>query len=93
MAEMYESANQLFKKYKQDGGSLNFSDWLNKQKSKGIFPINENLDNEIKTTLNEINENDKNMNKTVLGFPVKTFYIVGGIIVAAIVINQILKKK
>ena len=93
MAEMNESANQLFKKYKQDGGSLNFSDWLNKQKSKGIFPINENLDNEIKTTLNEINENDKNMNKTVLGFPVKTFYIVGGIIVAAIVINQILKKK
>jgi hypothetical protein len=93
MAEIYESANQLFKKYKQDGGSLNFSDWLNKQKSKGIFPINENLDNEIKTTLNEINENDKNMNKTVLGFPVKTFYIVGGIIVAAIVINQILKKK
>jgi hypothetical protein len=93
MAEMNESANQLFKKYKQDGGSLNFSDWLNKQKSKGIFPINENLDNEIKTTLNEINENDKNMNKTVLGFPVKTLYIVGGIIVAAIVINQILKKK
>jgi hypothetical protein len=93
MAEINESANQLFKKYKQDGGSLNFSDWLNKQKSKGIFPINENLDNEIKTTLNEINENDKNMNKTVLGFPVKTFYIVGGIIVAAIVINQILKKK
>jgi hypothetical protein len=93
MAEMNESANQLFKKYKQDGGSLNFSDWLNKQKSKGIFPVNENLDNEIKTTLNEINENDKNMNKTVLGFPVKTFYIVGGIIVAAIVINQILKKK
>jgi hypothetical protein len=93
MAEMNESANQLFKKYKQDGGSLNFSDWLNKQKSKGIFPINENLDNEIKTTLNEINENDKNMNKTVLGFPVKTFYIVGGIIVATIVINQILKKK
>jgi len=93
MAEMNKSANQLFKKYKQDGGSLNFSDWLNKQKSKGIFPVNENLDNEIKTTLNEINENDKNMNKTVLGFPVKTFYIVGGIIVAAIVINQILKKK
>jgi len=93
MAEMKESANQLFKKYKQDGGSLNFSDWLNKQKSKGIFPVNENLDNEIKKTLNEINENDKNMNKTVLGFPLKTFYIVGGIIVAAIVINQILKKK
>lgn len=93
MANVNESANQLFKKYKQDGGSLNFSDWLNKQKSKGIFPINENLDNEIKYTINEINENDKKMNNTVLGFPVKTLYIVGGIIVAAIVINQILKKK
>ena len=93
MANVNESANQLFKKYKQDGGSLNFSDWLNKQKSKGIFPINENLDNEIQITINEINENDKKMNNTVLGFPVKTLYIVGGIIVAAIVINQILKKK
>jgi hypothetical protein len=33
------------------------------------------------------------MDKTVLGFPVKTLYIVGGVLVAAVVISKLLKKK
>jgi hypothetical protein len=33
------------------------------------------------------------MDKTVLGLPVKTLYIVGGVIVLAIIAKQIMKKK
>jgi hypothetical protein len=33
------------------------------------------------------------MGKTVLGMPVKTLYIVGGIIVLAVIARQIMKKK
>ena len=33
------------------------------------------------------------MNKTVLGFPVRTLVIVGGVIVAAVIISKIMKKK
>ena len=36
------TANQLFKQYKDEGGTLNFSDWLTREKTKGIFPLNSN---------------------------------------------------
>jgi hypothetical protein len=37
------TANQLFKKYKEEGGTLNFSDWLTREKTKGVFPLNSGL--------------------------------------------------
>jgi hypothetical protein len=33
------------------------------------------------------------MSKTVFGFPTKTLILVGGIVVAAIILNQVFKKK
>jgi hypothetical protein len=85
------TANQLFKKYKEEGGTLNFSDWLTREKTKGIFPLNSGLNEQINLTLNNLKI--KKMDKTVLGFPVKTLYIVGGVLVAAIVISKLIKKK
>jgi hypothetical protein len=85
------TANQLFKKYKEEGGTLNFSDWLTREKTKGVFPLNSGLNEEINLTLNKLKI--KKMDKTVLGFPVKTLYIVGGVLVAAVVISKLLKKK
>lgn len=85
------TANQLFKKYKEEGGTLNFSDWLTREKTKGVFPLNSGLNEEINLTLNKLKT--KKMDKTVLGFPVKTLYIVGGVIVAAVVVSKLLKKK
>lgn len=85
------TANQLFKKYKEEGGTLNFSDWLTREKTKGVFPLNSGLNEEINLTLNKLKI--KKMDKTVLGFPVKTLYIVGGVLVAAVVISKLIKKK
>ena len=85
------TANQLFKKYKEEGGTLNFSDWLTREKTKGVFPLNSGLNEEINLTLNNLKI--RKMDKTVLGFPVKTLYLVGGVLVAAVVISKLLKKK
>ncbi len=85
------TANQLFKIYKEDGGTLNFSEWLTREKTKGVFPLNDGLNQEINLTLNKFKP--KKMDKTVLGLPVKTLYIVGGVIVLAIIAKQIMKKK
>lgn len=85
------TANQLFKEYKDEGGTLNFSDWLTREKTKGIFPINANLNEEVSKKLTRLKEEE--MNKTVLGFPVSTLLIAGGVIVVAIVAVNVLKKK
>ena len=84
------TANQLFKIYKDEGGTLNFSGWLTREKTKGIFPLNGKLNDEVQTELSNLK--NKDMNKTVLGFPLKTLVIVGGVIVAAIVISRMMKK-
>jgi len=86
------TANQLFKQYKEEGGTLAFADWLSREKKKGVFPINANLNQDINNKLIELKNKEK-MSKTVFGFPTKTLLLVGGIIVGAIVISQILKKK
>ena len=85
------TANQLFKEYKDEGGTLSFSDWLTREKTKGIFPINANLNQEVGKKLNDLKEEE--MNKTVLGFPVSTLLIAGGVIIVAIVAVNVLKKK
>ena len=85
------TANQLFKEYKDEGGTLNFSDWLTREKTKGIFPINSNLNQEVCKKLTDLKEEE--MNKTVLGFPVSTLLIAGGVIIVAIVAVNVLKKK
>lgn len=87
------TANQLFKNYKEEGGTLNFSEWLTREKTKGVFPLNNGLNEEINLTLTKFKTKEKDMGKTVLGMPVKTLYIVGGIIVLAVVARQIMKKK
>lgn len=85
------TANQLYKQYKDEGGTLIFSDWLNREKTKGVFPLNGELNKEIETTLETFKKED--MKRTVFGFPTSTLLIVGGVIIAAIVASQILKKK
>lgn len=85
------TANQLFKIYKEEGGTLNFSEWLTREKTKGVFPLNGSLNEEVQKTIKKVKKQD--MDKTVLGFPVKTLVIVGGVIVAAIIISKMMKKK
>ena len=87
------TANQLYKIYKEDGGTLKFSNWLTREKTKGIFPINSDLNEEVYMAINGIKQNEKMNKNRVLGFPTSTLYIMGGIIVGAIIISQIIKKK
>lgn len=85
------TANQLFKQYKNEGGTLGFGDWLTREKAKGVFPINAELNKEINETIEQ--GKNKDMNKTILGFPTKTLIWVGVIIVGAVVVSQLIKKK
>lgn len=85
------TANQLYKEYKAEGGTKTFSEWLTREKTKGVFPINAVANEEVQKNISEIKA--KEMNKTVLGFPVKTLAIVGVVIVGAIVVSAYLKKK
>ena len=85
------TANQLYKKYKDEDGTLNFSNWLTREKKKGIFPINSDLNEEVYMALNGMNDTEKS--KTVLGFPKSTLIIMGVVIVGAIVVSQLMKKK
>lgn len=81
------TANQLYRLYKDNGGNLNFSDWLNREKAKGVYPLNSNISNDIIMSIEEI-KNQENMKKTILGFPVSVLVITGVIIVGAIVYTK-----
>jgi hypothetical protein len=87
------TANQLYKIYKEDGGTLKFSNWLTREKTKGIFPINSDLNQEVYMALNGIKEKTMENKNRVLGFPISTLYIMGGIIVGAIIFSKLIKKK
>lgn len=91
LSEQKLTANQLFKIYKDDGGTLNFSEWLTREKTKGVFPLNEALNAEVKKTLSKVKEKD--MGKTVLGFPVRTLVITGAIIATAVIVSIYLKNR
>lgn len=86
------TANQLFKQYKDEGGTLNFSDWLTREKTKGIFPLNSGLNEEINISLKSIKKKN-DMRKTFLGFPTQTLVIAGAIIVVGIIATSMLKNK
>jgi hypothetical protein len=85
------TANQLFKMYKDEGGTLNFSSWLNREKTKGVFPLNQNLNEEVYMALNGLK--DEKSDGRIFGFPKSVLIIVGVVIVGAIVYSKIKNKE
>jgi hypothetical protein len=85
------TANQLYKSYKEEGGTLGFSAWLTREKSKGVFPLNSEINAEVNSILSQSKKED--MKKTILGFPVSTLLLVGVVIVGAVVVSKYMKKK
>lgn len=85
------TANQLYKIYKDEGGTKTFSEWLTREKTKGIFPINSELNDEVNKSIVKIKEQE--MSNSILGFPVRTLVIAGAIIVVAVIASQVIKKK
>jgi hypothetical protein len=85
------TANQLWRTYKDDGGTLKFKEWITREKAKKVFPLDINFNADGSDSLTSLKTN--NMDKTTLGFPNKTLFIVGGVVVAALVIHHFMKKK
>lgn len=84
------TANQLYKIYKDEGGTKSFSEWLTREKTKGVFPLNGEVNEEVQKSIKHIKKED--MRRTVLGFPVSTLVIVGVVIVGAVVVSRMIKK-
>jgi hypothetical protein len=86
------TANQLYKSYKDEGGTKTFSEWLTREKTKGVFPLNGEVNEEVQKSILNVQKDEK-MNKTVLGFPVSTLVLVGVVIVGSVALSMYLKKK
>lgn len=84
------TANQLYKIYKDEGGTKSFSDWLTREKTKGVFPLNGEVNEEVQKSIKQIKNQD--MRRTVLGFPVSTLVIVGVVVIGAVVVSKMIKK-
>lgn len=91
------SANQLYKDYTDTGGKLTFVEFLNREKEKGTFPLNHDLNGEVQKAINELKSTPKTTpvmkQKTFLGIPTTTLLIAGAVISAAIVVSIILKNR
>lgn len=85
------TANQLYKIYRSEGGTKTFSEWLTREKTKGVFPLNGEVNEEVQKNIQSVKP--EKMNRTVLGFPVKTLVIVGAVIVGAVIVSTLVKKK
>lgn len=85
------TANQLYKIYKDEGGTKSFSEWLTREKTKGVFPLNGEVNEEVQKSIKQIKKED--MRRTVLGFPVSTLVIVGVVIIGAVVVSRMIKNK
>jgi hypothetical protein len=85
------TANQLYKQYKDDGGTLVFSKWLDREKKKGIFPLNMDLNNEVYKAISGIDETSTK--KSVLSKPKSNMalYLVLGLVVGSFVVYKIYK--
>lgn len=77
---MAKNANQLYREYKRNGGTLSFAEWIDREKKKGFMnaidevneiPANKPLIDSIQRTLDELHRaagyQDKPNNKYILG--------------------------
>jgi len=85
------TANQLYKQYKDDGGTLVFSKWLDREKKKGIFPLNMDLNNEVYKAISGID--DSSTKKSVLTKQKSNMaiYLVLGLVIGSFVVYKIYK--
>ena len=86
------TANQLYKQYKDDGGTLVFSKWLDREKKKGIFPLNMDLNNEVYKAINGVDEKNIAKKSTMsVGKSNTTIFIVLGLVIGSFVAYKIYK--
>ena len=98
------TANQAYKKYKEQGGTLAFKDFLTREQHKiyaangedsSVFLVKPALNDTVQTAINDMLKQgglkDEESGKTVFGIN-KNIVIGAGLLVAGIVIFIIVKK-
>jgi hypothetical protein len=91
-----KTANKLYKEYKNGGGTLSFKEFIQREKDKGVFPLNIELNDDIQNTLvnYKLNKKEEDMDKKkILGLPVKTLVIAGSLILISLVAFKIIKNR
>ena len=90
-----KTANKLYKEYKNGGGTLSFKEFIQREKDKGVFPLNIELNDDIQNTLvnYKLNKKEEDMDKKILGLPVKTLVIAGSLILISLVAYKIIKNR
>jgi hypothetical protein len=88
-----KTANKLYKEYKNSGGTLSFKEYIQREKDKGVFPLNIELNDEIQTQIVSYKKNKEDMNKKIVGLPVKTLVIAGSVILISLVAYKIIKNR
>jgi hypothetical protein len=98
LLKFQKTANQLYKEYKAKGGTLSFKNFIQREKDKGVFPLNLDLNEEIQKSLNEYNMlnfsgKGKKEESKILGLPTKPIIIAGSLIVIAFVAYKIIQNR
>jgi hypothetical protein len=104
-----KTANALYKEYRKEGGTLSFANFIQREKDKGVFPLNMKLNEEVQNAIGEhlgnksIEEKEKKETKTektkdmgkdkILGLPTKTLLIAASVIVLSVVAFKIIQNR
>ncbi len=98
------TANQRYRQYKKDGGTLSFADYMNREKKKGFVnfdgqvdvPENKPLSDSLTAVLNQMHQTagykTKADNKYILGLH-RNVWIGTGIVAAAVVAYVVYKNQ
>jgi hypothetical protein len=85
------TANQLYKQYKDDGGTLVFSKWLDREKKKGIFPLNMDLNQEVYKAISGVDGVNTKKSVSMKPKSYMTLYLVLGLVVGSFIVYKIYK--
>ena len=85
------TANQLYKQYKDDGGTLVFSKWLDREKKKGIFPLNMDLNNEVYKAISGIDTTSTKKSVLTKSKSNMAIYLVLGLVIGSFVAYKMYK--
>lgn len=86
-----KSANILYKDYKKTGGTLTFKNFIQREKTKGVFPLNVALNEEVEEAYKQYKNSKVMSDKKILGLPQKTVLIAAGVIIVAVLVYKYAK--
>ena len=105
MSQVQEkTANQMYKQYKANHGTLTFKEWVTREKKKGFLnatgdstpPVNQPLNDSIASVVDQLHQEggeQSTLNSDyILGIPKRTL-IITGIVGVVLIVGVIIYKK